>query len=692
MTPGASLLRRRVEQSDVASARFPGLETLHAAILRGFRYPARFSGVTLDGKAADWSIFSAKDIPGKNRLRLGGDTMPVFCEGQVHYPGEPIGIVVAPTQEEANEALSACHIHFDVESQSEAPEDTVYATESREIGDVEPTLKEAYHLVQASYSTGSQIGLRSEPLDIVAEPTDTGVSIYTTTRWPYHLRQVVAEVLGRNADAVRVVSPRVSRSSDGYLWYPSVLAARTAIAAIHLGKPVRLHTNAEERYDHGPARTSSEWRFVTALNQEGVVQGMDVEATFDFGAYPLFTQEIVSRVLRSTRRFYRCANVRVMVHARRSPVPPLSSYYGFGSSQTQFALESNASRLAEVCDAAPDGWRLENLPRDQKHRRGASVDPPHIAVIQAATASSDFARKYGAYQLQRKRRDSFTDRRGATRGIGIAVASQNASLGSSLSEGLPATVRLRLDRDGTARISSSAVVETRGIHDVWRERVAGQLGIEADAVALMPLDTNLVPDSGPSTLSRNLTVITRLIDNCAKAINRRRFHHALPLEASRSFRTAESAASREWDPRHESVAATVVEVELDTATLRFSVRGIWIAVRGGTILRPEHARKRLELAALDAMRWTSGAVTREKRGEEAPAPFGDYRHARAAAVEQISVEFLPDDENARPRGIGELPYLTVPAAVAAAVTQASNHYVDAIPITPELLHGYEEAE
>jgi CO/xanthine dehydrogenase Mo-binding subunit len=236
------------------------------------------------------------------------------------------------------------------------------------------------------------------------------------------------------------------------------------------------------------------------------------------------------------------------------------------------------------------------------------------------------------------------------------------------------------------------VVEGPGLNQVWRERVSKQLGIEAENVSFMPLDTNIVPDSGPSTLSRNLTVITRLLDNCAKAINRRRFHHGLPLEASRSFRTAESAASREADPKRDSVAAAVVEVELDTATLRFSIRGIWVAVRAGQVLRQEHARRRMELAILDSLRWTGGAVIRQKRGEESPAPFGDFRHARSVAVDHISIEFLPDEEGARPRGIGELAYLTVPSAVAAAVTQASNHYVDAIPITPELLHAYEEAE
>lgn len=692
MTAGHSLLRRRVESPDVAAARFPGMETLHGVILRGFRCPGTFSAVSIDPPRKGSFLFSAADVPGENRLRIGGDTLPLFSDGQIRFPGEPIGIVVADTHEEALDALSACQIRYELESDTGAPETETVALEEREHGDVAARLGEAYHLVQASYETSSQIGLRSEPLDVVAEPRPGGVSVYTTSRWPYHLRLVVAEALGLETGEVRVVCPRVSRSSDGYLWYPSLLAARAAVAAVRLQMPVRLHTNAEERYNYGPARAPSRWSFTTALDQGGNVQGMEVDATFDLGAYPLFTGEIVSRVLRSTRRFYRCENVKVTVRAIRSPFPPMTSYSGFGSSQTQFALESNASRLAEVSQGAPDSWRLENLPKEQRQRRGSSREAPHVAVIQTVTKASDFGRKYAAYQLQRKRRDSFTDRRGTTRGIGIAVASQNSTLGSSLSEGLPATVRLRLDRDGGARVSASAVVESQGINDVWRESVARQLGIDAEAVSFMPLDTELVPDSGPSTLSRNLTVITRLLDNCAKAINRRRFHHGLPLEASRSFRTAESAAARDADPRHDSVAATVVEVELDTATLRFSIRGIWMAIRAGHVLRPDYAKRQTEVAILDALRWTSGAITRQKRGEESPAPFGDFRHARSVAVEDIFIEFLPEDDDTKPRGIGELPYLTIPGAVAAAVTQASNHYVDAIPITPELLHGYEESE
>lgn len=692
MTAGKSLLRRRVESSDVAAARFPGMETLHAVILRGFRCPGTFSGVTLDSALEGRHLFSAVDVPGRNRLRIGADTLPLFSDGRIRFPGEPIGIVVADTQEDAREALGVCHIDYDPESEAEDPESETIAVEEREHGDAAAHLAEAFHLVQARYQTGSQLGLRSEPLDIVAEPSPGGVSVYTTSRWPYHLRQVVAEALGLEPPSVRVVCPRISRSGDGYLWYPSILAARTAVAAFRLQQPVRLHTTSEERYNYGPARAPSQWSFTTALDQDGNVRGMDVDATFDLGAYPLFTSEIVSRVLRSTRRFYRCENVKVTVRTIRSPFPPMTSYSGFGSSQTQFALESNASRLAEVADGAPDIWRLENLPREHRQRRGGTREAPHVAVIQTVSKASDFGRKYAAYQLQRKRRESFTDRRGTTRGIGIAVGAQNSTLGSSLSEGLPATVRVRLDRDGAARVSTSAVAEGPGITEIWRENIAHQLGVDGDTVSFMPLDSDLVPDSGPSTLSRNLTVITRLLDNCAKAINRRRFHHGLPLEASRSFRTAESAAAKDADPRHDSVAAAVVEVELDTATLRFSIRGVWMAIRGGQILRPEQARKQTELAVLDALRWTSGAVMRQRRGEEYPATFGDFRHARSVAVENLSVEFLPEEESTKARGIGELAYLTIPAAVAAAVTQASNHYVDAIPITPELLHGYEESE
>src|SRR5690606_19559932 len=70
----------------------------------------------------------------------------------------------------------------------------------------------------------------------------------------------------------------------------------------------------------------------------------------------------------------------------------------------------------------------------------------------------------------------------------------------------------------------------------------------------------------------------------------------------------------------------------------------------------------------------------------------------------IKIDFLDDDgipvperradrrETTLPRGIGELAQAIIPPALLSALSQATGQYFDQIPITPELIHKYMEAE
>ena len=64
------------------------------------------------------------------------------------------------------------------------------------------------------------------------------------------------------------------------------------------------------------------------------------------------------------------------------------------------------------------------------------------------------------------------------------------------------------------------------------------------------------------------------------------------------------------------------------------------------------------------------------------------QHSRLGSNAPIGIEFFGDNEKAPARGLGDLPLAAIPAAFAAAVTQATGRYEDRIPFTPETLRGY----
>jgi len=59
---------------------------------------------------AGYFMYTAKDIPGENRLTALGTSIPVFTPHEIMYFGEPIGIIVGPDPAKVHELVSAVSI------------------------------------------------------------------------------------------------------------------------------------------------------------------------------------------------------------------------------------------------------------------------------------------------------------------------------------------------------------------------------------------------------------------------------------------------------------------------------------------------------------------------------------------------------------------------------------------------------
>src|SRR5208283_4982780 len=124
-------------------------------------------------------------------------------------------------------------------------------------------------------------------------------------------------------------------------------------------------------------------------------------------------------------------------------------------------------------------------------------------------------------ELVRKRRSGRAD--GPLRGIGLAFAYQGAGPFLSGDASNSYTVEATLDKDLRVRIFTSAAGGAGGVMDIWRGSAAGILGVGLESVSIAPPETDQVPDSGPSTLSRNVSVVNRLVERACEAIQKRRF-------------------------------------------------------------------------------------------------------------------------------------------------------------------------
>jgi CO/xanthine dehydrogenase Mo-binding subunit len=376
--------------------------------------------------------------------------------------------------------------------------------------------------------------------------------------------------------------------------------------------------------------------------------------------------------------------------AVKTNIPPQGPLGGFGLAQGFFASERHASRIADSLGEDPAEWRKRNLITNGKLAAGIPLKEPVSAagLIDSAASMSDYYRKWASYELLRSRRreSKWETEDKPLRGIGIAAAFQgNGFLYAGSDRGVYA-VELTLDKDSSLEIKTSIVSSGADYIRIWMDMAAEILGIDPKQIRFKTENTDEIPDSGPSGLSRNVTELTRLVERCCQAIRKQRFRDPLPITVRRAGRPDKVPA---WGGEtqadagvfsHPGWGAAVTEIEIDPVSFQPGIRGVWLAVDGGRILSQSRARRSLKTAVVHALGWTCREQIRYEDGKIPADLFSGYDIPSPGEFPPVYVDLIWTDTTG-PKGIGELPFCCVPASYVQAVSQAMDHHFDKIPLS-----------
>ncbi len=660
----------------------------------------RLLGVEAPHLPKGYLLIEARDLPGANRISCFGSELPILAEGRIAFSGEPVALLAGPDTAVLADIVAKVKVRVEEEEPlvnwESFSSEQVAAKRVASLGDPELAFSIADKVVERSYRAEALEHWYSEPQGALASFDYDKLEIRCATQWPYHVRDSVARALGTKPEDVVVRPTRLGAHLDGKLWYPSLLACHAALAAFLGKRSARLLLSREEDFLYSPKRAPEAVALRAALDKSGNLSALDVRMSIHVGAQAPLAEELLSQACLAVQGAYVCPNLRLEGYAVTTNSPPLGAFGGLGAAPAFLAIESLSTELAEAAGMDPIEWKSRNLLR--KGSRLLAGDPlkedtPFDAIAEQLCRASDFRRKWAAYELVRKRRSCRSE--GPMRGIGLAFAHQT---GVFLSGSGPNsyTVEACLDKDLRLLLKTSAAICKGGIADIWRQSAAEILGIPADKVSIAPPDTDGSPNSGPVTLSRGLSVVNRLVERACTAIQKRRFRDPLPISAKAIHRLPSSSA---WEPNRvagsplESAAwgGAVVEVELDSWTLEPRTLGLWLCVEGGRIVSHARAASALRAAASAALSSCMRERLAFERGAISREAFLSYETLPLAEVPPILVEFLEAERRSPAKGLGELPFDTVPAAFLSAVSQAAGIHFTTLPLGPDALSALEDA-
>ncbi len=493
---------------------------LHGAVLRS-EYPhARLVRVDVSearSMPGVRAVLTADDVPGHKTHGLVVDDWPVLAWDKVRYVGDAIAAVAAETPEIARAALERIRVEYEplpvVTDPVAALEDGApkvhekgnLISEAKVLrGDVEAAFREAAVVVEQVYETPFNEHAFLEPETSVAVPReDGGITVHVGSQIPFSDQAQVAASLGLPAEKVRIVQTAVGGAFGGKEDISTQIHA--ALLAQATGRPVKLTLSRRESIRVHPKRHATRIWMKTAAAADGRLLAMKARIWGDTGAYASLGPHVIRRVATHVSGPYEIPNVDIISYTVYTNNPPAGAFRGFGATQAHFAAECQMDMLAERLGLSPLEIRQKNALRvgavtatGQWLRESVGLPDTierAVSVIPEAQVLGDSRRTWQRATRQGRK----------VRGWGMACAFKNVGLGGGVADSAGAEVELC--EDGVVEVRIGAAEVGQGLVGV-ASQIAGEiLGVLPDDIRLVVGDTDLTPDGGATTASRQ-TFIT----------------------------------------------------------------------------------------------------------------------------------------------------------------------------------------
>lgn len=733
---GKSVPRKEGREKVTGQARyvdditFPGM--IHGATVRSSAARGRILGIHYEGGIPwnEFTIVTAKDIPGKNCVALLTDDQPCLADGVINHPEEPVLLLAHPDNYLLEEARRAVRLEieplpavFTMEDSLARKHvvwgvDNIFKAFHVEKGNVDAIWPGADLIVEGEYETGSQEQLYIEPQGMIAQASPAeGVTVWGSLQCPYYAHKALTKLFGLTQDRIRVVQTETGGGFGGKEEYPSMIACHAALLAWKSGKPVKIIYDRAEDMAATTKRHPSRTRHRTAVTRDGKLLAMEIDFTIDGGAYETLSPVVLSRGTIHAAGPYNCTNVRVRSRAVATNAPPHGAFRGFGAPQSVFALERHLDRVAKAIGLKPDELRRRNFIHEGQT----------LAVSQVVREQVDMARlmdrafELSDYYAKRKRFDTKNPGRTMRKGIGLASFLHGAGFTGSGEEYLASEVAAEATRDGRVRVLAASTEMGQGTNTIFSQIAAETLGIDFENIEIVQPDTASVPNSGPTVASRTSMIVGKLVESAAREIQQKLLQGGfLKLGyAAEDFASAcqqyierhgaltslikyEHPSDLHWDDQRYqgdaygayAWAVYVAEVSVDMRTAEVQVDDFVAVQEVGKVINPVLAAGQIEGGVAQGIGFALYENVVWQEGRMVNGQMTNYIMPTSMDVPPIRVFFeeIPYARGpAGAKGIGELPLDGTAPAIANAIAHATGADVTRIPITPEVLMEMLEA-
>jgi len=734
---------------------------LHAKVLRSPHAHARI--LAIDDS-------EARALPGVhavlhhgNTLRVmyasGGQSAPnpypwdqVSFDDKVRHVGDRVAAVAADTVEIAEEACRRIKVTYEVlpavfdervaisegapvvhdEPDAigirDAEHNLAAHIEGKTVKDMDEALAGADHVFEGAFRVQQVQHCALEPhIAIGWLDSDERLVIRTSTQVPFHVRRMLAPLLGIPVKQIRVMKPRIGGAFGGK--QEMLIEDIVGHLVLATRRPVRLELTRNEEFVSSRVRHSQTITFRTGVTNDGRLVAQDMKVTANTGAYGVhgFTVQSVTgmRGLSS----YNCPAKRYWGDVVYTNRLVSGAMRGYGAPQGVFALEAHMDDIARALGMDPielrrknwvrAGDRLDIAPRLGERGGVEVVAPEDVPTVSSCGTQECVAQALRAIGWDRRNDLSWRrppDRPNIRRGIGFALC----VMGSGIAFVDMGGASIKINDDGSFNLLVGATDLGTGADTVVAQIAAEVLGVPLEDIIVYEADTDLTPFDVGAYASGTTYISGMAVKKAAGIVRERIAERAAAILGLEHASSVELHDRQAWAPDGRSVslaeiamrslhleqqeqimgvashmasespspfAAQLVEVEVDVETGQVVVTKIVTAVDCGVAINPITASGQVEGAMLMGLGY---ALTEEVVLDEVGrvvnpqlGPYWVFRSDDAPATEVFLVQTLEPSGPFGAKAIGEIPIVGVAPAVRNAILDATGVAINSTPFTPE---------
>ncbi len=706
---------------------------LHGRVLRSPHAHARI--VSIDTSRAEThpgvkGVVTAQDLPpaedkmadlGEGAVNLKYLCDNILASDKVLYKGHAIAAVAATNPHIAEEACQLIDVEYEVlppvlevrqAMEPDAPllhenlktsslgetadkPSNVASHLQHKKGDIEKGFAEADVVIDREFVTGTVHQGYIEPHNATALYNPDGqLTVWCSTQGAFTVREQLAAILQYPISKIKVVPLEIGGGFGGKInVYVKPLAA---LLAKKTGKPVKVLMDRADVFEATGPTPASYITIKMGATKDGKITAAQTSLVFEAGAYP---GSPVGAGAMCVFAPYNIENVLIDGYDVVVNKPKTAPYRAPGATNAAFGTETVIDELAEKLNIDPLEIRFINGAKEGDRRADGPVFPRigFIETLEAAKTHPHYASPNGKKY----------------HGRGIAS-------GFWFNIGLESSVTINVNPDGTINLVEGST-DIGGTRASIAMQAAEVLGIPAESVNPIVVDTNSIGYTAVTGGSRTTYATGYAAYEAAQDVVQQMTARAAKLwdvdeanvqfadgefssingkEEQISFRDLSARLGETGGPivgrgtvnpagAGGAFATHVVDLEVDVETGKVEILRYTATQDAGKAIHPSYVEGQIQGGVVQGIGWAlNEEYIYNAEGAMTNASFLDYRMPTCLDLPMIDAVIVEVPNPGHPygvRGVGEVPIVPPPAAIANAIYDAIGIRMTELPMSPNRL-------